>query len=142
MEDELMHYGRKGMKWYQHIFGERQDKAKYAQREVAQIKTLTRMQESSNKEHERKFNMMKRPRSKASINDAIELSDEYFERLSILGKLQFDKIENLKGFYEGREALRKLFEGNDWYYDTYPVAIKRVGHEKIDAVRRALSGKK
>lgn len=27
---ELEHYGRKGMKWYQHIFGEAQSHAKYA----------------------------------------------------------------------------------------------------------------
>lgn len=26
-EDELMHYGRKGMKWYQHIFGKEQTRS-------------------------------------------------------------------------------------------------------------------
>lgn len=29
-EDELMHYGRRGMKWYQHIYGKEQGHAKYA----------------------------------------------------------------------------------------------------------------
>lgn len=27
---ELMHYGRKGMKWYQHIFGDQDSRAKYS----------------------------------------------------------------------------------------------------------------
>lgn len=27
--DELEHYGRLGMKWYQHIFGDKDDRAKY-----------------------------------------------------------------------------------------------------------------
>ena len=31
-EDYLAHYGRKGMKWYQHIFGDYQKGAKYAKR--------------------------------------------------------------------------------------------------------------
>ena len=30
IEDYLAHYGRKGMKWYQHIFGRLQGHAKYA----------------------------------------------------------------------------------------------------------------
>lgn len=30
--DDLYHYGRKGMKWYQHIFGETQSHAQYAKK--------------------------------------------------------------------------------------------------------------
>lgn len=29
-KNELMHYGRKGMKWYQHIFGDADSRAQYA----------------------------------------------------------------------------------------------------------------
>ena len=35
--DELMHYGRLGMKWYQHIFGPVQTGAKYAQKAGSKI---------------------------------------------------------------------------------------------------------
>lgn len=35
--DELMHYGRLGMKWYQHIFGPVQSGAKYAQKAGSKI---------------------------------------------------------------------------------------------------------
>lgn len=34
-ENELMHYGRQGMKWYQHVFGEYQSGAKYAKKGTA-----------------------------------------------------------------------------------------------------------
>lgn len=142
METELFHSGRKGMKWYQHIFGEHQAKAKYAQQEVAQIKLLARTEGSTDKEYQRKYNRMSRPGSKASMMDFAKVAGEYSDRLAVLERVRTEKIDSLKRFYEGREALRKMFEGNDWFYDAYPAAIKKVGHEKIDAVRRALSGKK
>lgn len=34
-ENELMHYGRQGMKWYQHIYGEYQRGSKYAKKGTA-----------------------------------------------------------------------------------------------------------
>lgn len=34
-ENELMHYGRRGMKWYQHIYGEFQSGAKYSKKGTA-----------------------------------------------------------------------------------------------------------
>lgn len=36
-EDDLAHYGRLGMKWYQHIFGEYQGAAKYAEKGVKKL---------------------------------------------------------------------------------------------------------
>jgi hypothetical protein len=36
-EDELMHYGRKGMKWYQHIYGKEQGHAKYANTDKLEV---------------------------------------------------------------------------------------------------------
>lgn len=41
IEDYLAHYGRKGMKWYQHIFGERQSNAKYNKSNKEDYKTLS-----------------------------------------------------------------------------------------------------
>lgn len=36
-EDELMHYGRRGMKWYQHIYGKEQRHAKYANADKLEV---------------------------------------------------------------------------------------------------------
>lgn len=39
-QDSLTHYGRLGMKWYQHIFGEYQGAAKYAEKGEAKLSNL------------------------------------------------------------------------------------------------------
>ena len=39
--DYFAHYGRKGMKWYQHIFGERQSHAKYNKSKKDDYKNLS-----------------------------------------------------------------------------------------------------
>lgn len=41
-QDSLAHYGRLGMKWYQHIFGEYQGAAKYAEKGYRKIKNAKR----------------------------------------------------------------------------------------------------
>ena len=41
IEDYFAHYGRKGMKWYQHIFGERQSHAKYNKSRKEDYKELS-----------------------------------------------------------------------------------------------------
>lgn len=36
-EDELMHYGRRGMRWYEHIYGKEQGHAKYANADKLEV---------------------------------------------------------------------------------------------------------
>lgn len=45
MEDSIAHYGRLGMKWYQHIYGEYQGAAKYAEKGARRV---DRLQERGN----------------------------------------------------------------------------------------------
>lgn len=55
MTDELYHSGRKGMKWYQHIFGDEAQQRRRAKRmkknadKVARIKEKMRLIEEKNK---------------------------------------------------------------------------------------------
>ena len=41
IEDYLAHYGRKGMKWYEHIFGRLQEHAKYNKSKKNEYKRLS-----------------------------------------------------------------------------------------------------
>lgn len=62
--NELEHYGRLGMKWYQHIFGEYQDHAKYSKK-VAKPTVKEKIKKSRQESKEAKAN---KKASKEAIN--------------------------------------------------------------------------
>lgn len=52
--DYLSHHGRKGMKWYQHIFGEYQEQAKYAGTKTSSKKSSPKTSEKQTKSSPKK----------------------------------------------------------------------------------------
>lgn len=91
-ENELMHYGRKGMKWYQHIFGEIDKRAAYAS---AKLKAASD-QRAKQREAERS---LARDRALASNKKALRsMSDKDLQ--ARINRLQLE------------EQYRKLVLGN------------------------------
>ena len=56
--DYLAHYGRKGMKWYQHIFGRLQSHAKYTKQRKSDTKTLN-YKKASNEDLQKRIGRLK-----------------------------------------------------------------------------------
>lgn len=69
-EDELMHYGRKGMKWYQHIFGDE-----------AKAKRAKRRQERDARTLERQRNQATRRVTRRGMRDIRLEEREYTQRM-------------------------------------------------------------
>ena len=87
IEDYFAHYGRKGMKWYQHIFGEVQSHAKYAK------KGNSTKSKSKNKDQ-------KKVKVKISKKSYKQLSDEDLQR-------RINRLRNEKEYLELTRVTRR-----------------------------------
>lgn len=92
--DELKHYGRKGMKWYQHIFG---DKTKGLLKSRTKTETEEERAERLQKEKEERKRKVSTSRSAKQVYDNADLfSDQELQR--IYNRLQLERnIKNLSG---------------------------------------------
>lgn len=86
MDDFLMHYGRKGMKWYQHIYGEVQSGAKYAQKGSSGVQTTKGQIQSSKKSVAKES---KKENAKPEIKRIEDLTDDELRRM--LNRAQMEK---------------------------------------------------
>ncbi len=80
--DYLAHFGRKGMKWYQHIFGEFQSAAKYAKGKgnPAQKKAPAKTEKSVSKPKEKKQNHKKMSNEELQKRiDRMSLEKQYLD---------------------------------------------------------------
>lgn len=101
--DELMHYGRKGMKWGQHIFG---DKAKalrgerYREREIKKVQKRHGREEAM---YSRKEKKAKTPALRGAVNrNRAKARDRAEREISALRRMSLAELQ------EERKAVGKL----------------------------------
>lgn len=103
--DELYHYGRTGMKWYQHIFGDdprwgrngRNDKARAAKREAKAVKRAAKLAKKTakaqakaaknankplNANQKRRQEALERKRLQAEVNEQVNAAKEAAKKIA------------------------------------------------------------
>lgn len=93
-ENELMHYGRKGMKWYQHIFGEIDKRAAYASSKLKEASEKRTQQKEAERSIARERALASNKKALRSMSDKdlqdrinrLRLEDEY--RKLVLGNTE------------------------------------------------------
>lgn len=123
--DSLEHYGRKGMHWYQHIFGERQGHAKYADKDGGsknpQRKRQAEKEEAARIKAAKKEEAAKLKAAKKEANEQRkaekELEKKEAERKKILGdpkklyahrdEFTYDEIKQAMDKFKWEDELRK-----------------------------------
>lgn len=97
-EDSLKHYGRLGMKWYQHIYGEEQGHAKYAEKGIKRIK---KNEARSAKEHAKAD--VKRAKAKRAEDKSRMLKGKFFFRFPIIDGIR-ERLLDKKAYRNSRKA--------------------------------------
>lgn len=89
-DDYLEHYGREGMKWYQHIFGEKDSRAKYSDKGAsdANISTSKKAQKAYRKEAAKVAKQKQKAKEEAAKKKEEEQKAEE--------KKKRERIENLR----------------------------------------------
>ena len=107
MEDYLEHYGRKGMHWYQHIFGEADERAKYKSTGIRSA--IARRQ---NEKIDKSFKQWK-------TNDQLKSSAVEKGKAANQAKMAYDqnrKDKNLKKAYQNaNKEYKKALRSNTTY---------------------------
>lgn len=106
-QDYLEHYGRLGMKWYQHIYGEADGRAKYnkhVDEKVSQYKQkeTTKLANRRGKEIAR----LDKKINKIMYKDGYPGDTEEFIGVTDLTQMQFDRV---KGLVAKRESIAKAW---------------------------------
>ena len=96
--DFLEHYGREGMKWYQHIYGKEQSHAKYAEKTSKKDQRMAKKaQKIAEKESRRKEKILQSPTktykhrrefTKAEMDEALK-TFEWESKLSTFARNEF-----------------------------------------------------
>lgn len=117
-EIELEHSGRKGMKWYQHIFGDYQDHARYAVKGTTtnkKLKQAQREQRKRDKAAKKEANRVKKAEEKQAKTEQKNQNDQTKRRelakkdLKVLAKMRDSfSDEELNEIYRGFEWDRKI----------------------------------
>lgn len=114
---ELMHYGRKGMKWYQHIFGEIDARGKYA---AAKVKQASK--DALDKMREREAAAKVRKQDQANVSSKRKLSEVPDEELR-------KRVERLRLEQEYRRLVtdkkKEMSKGQKAVFDILTEAGKR-----------------
>lgn len=79
--ESLEHYGRKGMKWYQHIYGEVQPGAQYAQKGVVKVSKSKKKGDAALKRAKEAAKTEPKKEEKAKKKSVSELSDAELEKV-------------------------------------------------------------
>lgn len=114
LTDELYHSGRKGMKWYQHIFGDEAEQRRRAKRmkknadKVAKIKEKMRLIEEKNKLSDTK------KKRRAQINRMFEPdTDEALDKAKKAKEIARLKNDTLDEKRRGIQKANRIFEDPD-----------------------------
>ena len=136
--DYLSHYGRKNMKWYEHIFGKFQEHAKYAGRKAAPKKSSTKTEEkqtkpSSKKEKKQSHKKMSNEELQKRI-DRLKIEKEYLDLTRdtrTKGKRLVDKTLDVlekSSFDIAQQTLTSL--GKKYVYQFFDGKIEGILKEK------------
>ena len=120
-EDDLAHYGRIGMKWYQHIYGEYQGAAKYAE------KGARKLEASKQKDNFRGGGLSKRTQKLTTAVAAVNKAKQTAKKKS---------AELTKGYLEDIKDKDK--DINELIYGV-GLMKKRLTNEDFDKLSKALS---
>ncbi len=118
IEDYLAHYGRKGMKWYEHIFGKLQEHAKYNKKKSAQKKASKQIEKEEKK------------KKRASYK---KLSDEELRRRIDRQKLEKEYLELTKETRTNSQRLvkRALNLLEDVGFDVVKGSVENIGKQYV-----------
>ena len=115
MTDELYHSGRKGMKWYQHIFGDEAQQRRRAKRmkknadKVARIKEKIRIAEESNKLKQMKADAKKKLKeTKGETSKIKKLKKEDMKKQIEEKKAETEKAKKTTGPVSPQTSARAI----------------------------------
>ena len=115
MTDELYHSGRKGMKWYQHIFGDEAQQRRRAKRmkknadKVARIKEKIRIAEESNKLKQMKADAKKKLKeTKGETSKIKKLKKEDIKKQIEEKKAETEKAKKTTGPVAPQTSARAI----------------------------------
>ena len=115
IQDYLAHYGRKGMKWYEHIFGRYQSNSKYAKKGGSVKNTISNI---SNKRQKQNVKKLSSEEIKNRI-DRMRLEKEY---------LDLSKDTRSKG----KKAVDKILESvGDASLNIVKRSVENIGQQYI-----------
>ncbi len=117
-EDYLAHYGRKGMKWYQHIFGDKQ---------------LEGLEKGDRRKAERRMN--KYGRKGMKVEKLYNKSEKYLARAK-KHKIFFSTARENRAVNKAAKALRKMSQKG------YKLTKDETGRKILDEVLKANGGYK
>lgn len=103
-QDYIAHYGRIGMKWYQHIYGEYQGAAKYAQKGA---KKVAKMKDRYDKKYTPKIVKVLTTDSEHAVENAKKLNKAMEKDIAKIRKVE----EKLK-YVESTRDIYKLIDDN------------------------------
>lgn len=135
-EDELMHYGRKGMKWGKDIFGDlsahaRRDRYSKQSQADKRLKEAQREQEKQQKELEKKKDKLIKSAQKAHDKEKTGGWDNFVDSIFNKDAYNSDKIER----YDP-ELAKTIAEGHEVYvnekYD--PEKARKTKNQTFDAM--------
>ena len=98
MDSYLEHYGRKGMKWYQHIYGTEDSRAKYSKGNRSKRRTKRPMTREE---------ILRNPRA------LYKHQDEFTTKEIQDAITRFRAIDDLQTIADGREAVSSIFDTMD-----------------------------
>lgn len=109
MSKYLQHSGRKGMKWYQHIYGKEDSRAQYSKSGSSKNKS-----NNSNADGSSKQKMVKRPMTREEIMrspQALYKHRDEFTTEELQKAIQrFRVINDLETIAEGEKAVGSIFD--------------------------------
>lgn len=106
--DELYHYGRKGMKWGQHIYGKESRSSKKKLKKTDGDRVFKEMDELSRKESYKKFRADLRKKKDAKYQEIVDFEDAHEHELFDLDDAKawrkYDKLWS--EWYDIKDALK------------------------------------
>ena len=132
-EDELYHYGRLGMKWYQHIFGDMDLRAKYNQVQKA-LKERGRQAQEVVKEKNRVKRELREDRLLSTNPSKLRgLSEEEIRKRMARLKLE-EEYRNLVNSVQGKSNIEKGKNVSEKFIEAYGKEVaagygKKVGEQ-------------
>lgn len=131
--ESLSHYGRLGMKWYQHIYGAYQGTAKYAEKGQ---KKVNRLQAKTNKKNAKIDKKIAKLQTKAPAKGRFDRNQYKISDLKVKKTKNFNKLWDLRtkvaDVRNKADDIKNGIEPKDTRFNEYEAALKDDGWERND----------